>query len=153
MLYFKFFTHQNKIQLFFLPTMNKLNWVFYSVHDMHCFFVAAVSGIERYTSSFILLMYIIILHSLNSYCRKLEVGGTLMSPHTADCNTLGSSWYAFCALQIWNTVTKVSVSLNYCQSLLPLSKYRQWFLLQQFYYVLQHFQSAYLKFLNLSLNN
>ena len=37
------------------------------------------------------------------YCRILEVGGTLMSPHTTDFNTLGSSWYAFCALQIWNT--------------------------------------------------
>jgi hypothetical protein len=87
---------------------------------------------------------------MSSYCRKLEVGGTLMSPHTTDFNTLGSSWYAFCALQIWKTVflcftiameiflskwqkfclwLNVFISLNYCQSLLPLSKYRQWFLL------------------------
>jgi hypothetical protein len=28
---------------------------------------------------------------VSSYCRKLEVGGTLMSPHTTDFNTLGSS--------------------------------------------------------------
>ena len=107
MLYFKFFTHQNKIQLDFLPTMNKLNWVFYSLY-MTCivFLLQVYQALKRYkmyTSSFILLMYII-LYSLNSYCRKLEVGGTLMSPHTTDFNTFGSSWYAFCALQIWNTI-------------------------------------------------
>jgi hypothetical protein len=28
---------------------------------------------------------------MSSYCRKLEVGGTLMSPNTTDFNTLGSS--------------------------------------------------------------
>jgi hypothetical protein len=27
---------------------------------------------------------------MSSYCRKLEVGGTLMSPNTTDFNTLGS---------------------------------------------------------------
>jgi hypothetical protein len=36
-----------------------------------------------------------------SLCR---VTAENMSPHTTYFNTLGSSRYAFCALQIWNTV-------------------------------------------------
>jgi hypothetical protein len=71
MLYFKFFTHQNKIQLGFLPTMNKLNWVFYSLY-MTCivFLLQVYQALKMYTSSFILLMYII-LYSLNVFhwCR------------------------------------------------------------------------------------
>jgi hypothetical protein len=54
-----------------LTTMNKLNWVFYSLY-MTCivFLLQVYQALKMYTSSFIVLMYII-LYSLNIFhCSK-----------------------------------------------------------------------------------
>ena len=102
MLYFKFFTRQNKIQLFFLPTMNKLNWVFYSLYMTCIVFLLQVhvyQALKMYTSSFIHLMYII-LYSLNIF--------------------LWCRWYVYVKKKSWEGVlSRIPVKINrlsrYCR--------------------------------------
>lgn len=139
----------------FLPTMNKLNWVFYSLY-MTCiaFLLQVYQALKMYTSLHSVLFSWCTLYSLNiaaGYCIDCMFAIGVLYFHSSQKLNIHSLRLGLNIHTCIYSVNPVALKSFKSWTLKVLNeklwgRYRQWFLLQQFCYDLQHFQSVYLKF-------